>query len=258
MIDVSDASHPSMHQLNATEREVLRLLAAGHTAKSIATVTGRSVAAVNERLREARRKTGFGSSRELARALTDQENRDEIIGVAPPSVVPAIPDPSTGMTRGRFIGIGIIMTIVLAIAATLTLAVGGNIQTATSAQDVVAETLPAADDGPHATRDRFRREARDPAWAAQAEAALRSAYSGVRALGANDQPSIRCAATLCQVAGRSPAQADQAINNALMTALQERSLAPKGLEIVATSFATGKGHGTGFSYVAYFRRAAAT
>ncbi|HET6407092.1 MAG TPA: sigma factor-like helix-turn-helix DNA-binding protein [Chthoniobacteraceae bacterium] len=55
---------PDLARLNEAEREALRLLAEGHTAKSIAGLTGRSVAAVNERLREARRKTGIGSSRE--------------------------------------------------------------------------------------------------------------------------------------------------------------------------------------------------
>ena len=57
MIDLS--------RLNEAERRLLRLLAEGHTAKSIATELGTSPAAVNERLREARRKTGVGSSREL-------------------------------------------------------------------------------------------------------------------------------------------------------------------------------------------------
>lgn len=55
--------------LNDNELEVLRLLASGHTAKSIAASLGRSETAINERLREARRKTGVGSSRELARLL---------------------------------------------------------------------------------------------------------------------------------------------------------------------------------------------
>lgn len=57
------------------------LLAEGHTAKSAAALLDTSEAAVNERLREARRKTGVGSSRELAR-LVAQETRDEKIGVA--------------------------------------------------------------------------------------------------------------------------------------------------------------------------------
>ena len=72
---------PDLGRLNPPEQEVLHLLAEGHTAKSIASLTGRSVAAVNERLREARRKTGASSSRELARLLKAQKNRDEKIGV---------------------------------------------------------------------------------------------------------------------------------------------------------------------------------
>ena len=70
-----------LSQLNEAERRVLRLLAEGHTAKSIATALETTSAAVNERLREARRKTGVGSSRELARLLRAQESRDDQLGV---------------------------------------------------------------------------------------------------------------------------------------------------------------------------------
>lgn len=258
MSGVSNAPHPTLHHLNAAEREVLRLLAAGHTAKSIASATGRSVAAVNERLREARRKTGFGSSRELARALTDQENRDENIGVALPLIAPSSPSPSTGMKRGRIIGIGIAMTIILTIAAALSLATSGNLPTTAPVQDVVAETLPETDGSPYAMRDRFRAERRDAVWATGAETALRIAYARVRSLGPGDQPAVSCAATLCQVAGRAPAGGRPVANEALMNALQDRSLVPNGLEVVASSFASAKGRGAGFTYVTYFRRAAAT
>ena len=74
--------------LNDGERQVLALLGEGHTAKSIAAITGLSVHAVNERLRPARRKTGIGSSRELARKLradtgdAPQETWHNPIGVA--------------------------------------------------------------------------------------------------------------------------------------------------------------------------------
>ena len=61
------------------ELEVLHLLASGHTAKSIASSLGRSETAINERLREARRKTGIGSSRELARILAAQKIWDSNI-----------------------------------------------------------------------------------------------------------------------------------------------------------------------------------
>ncbi len=89
-----------LDRLNDAERRVLRLLAEGHTAKSIANVIDSTPAAVNERLREARRKTGVGSSRELARLLRAQENRDEQMGlggVAEPVVAPA----STSVTFAR-------------------------------------------------------------------------------------------------------------------------------------------------------------
>lgn len=72
---------PDLSRLSDAERRALLLLAQGHTAKSAAALLDTSEAAVNERLREARRKTGVGSSRELAR-LVSQENRDEKIGVA--------------------------------------------------------------------------------------------------------------------------------------------------------------------------------
>src|SRR5437773_4682990 len=70
-----------LSRLNEAERRVLRLLAEGHTAKSIAAELGTTTAAVNERLREARRKAGAGSSRELARQLRAQETRHEQMGV---------------------------------------------------------------------------------------------------------------------------------------------------------------------------------
>jgi DNA-binding CsgD family transcriptional regulator len=71
--------------LNDKEREILGLLVAGHTVKSIATRLGRSEASINERLREARRKTGVGSSRELARLLDAQKNRDRKTDLASPT-----------------------------------------------------------------------------------------------------------------------------------------------------------------------------
>lgn len=71
--------------LNERELEILRLLAAGHTSKSIAAQLGRSETAINERLRAARRKTGIGSSRELARRLEAQEIWDRKIDLVAPA-----------------------------------------------------------------------------------------------------------------------------------------------------------------------------
>lgn len=75
------------NRLTDREREALQLFAHGHDAKSAAATLGISVHAVNERLREARRKLGVSSSREAARisleseAAGSQENRDEKIGI---------------------------------------------------------------------------------------------------------------------------------------------------------------------------------
>lgn len=68
--------------LNDREMEILRLLVAGHTVKTIAALLGSSEAAINERLSTARRKTGVGSSRELARLLDLQKTCDENIDLS--------------------------------------------------------------------------------------------------------------------------------------------------------------------------------
>lgn len=70
-------------KLNARELDILRLLAAGHTVKSIAVHLSRSEASINERLRDARRKAGVGSSRELARLLDEQKIWDKNPDLAP-------------------------------------------------------------------------------------------------------------------------------------------------------------------------------
>lgn len=59
--------------LTDKEKEALRLLLAGHDAKSTARELGLSVHTVNDRLRNARRKMGVSSSREAARILGDAE-----------------------------------------------------------------------------------------------------------------------------------------------------------------------------------------
>lgn len=72
----------SVDALTDKELEILRLLTAGHTVKSIAARLGRSEASINERLRDARRKTGVGSSRALARYLDAQKIWDKNIDLS--------------------------------------------------------------------------------------------------------------------------------------------------------------------------------
>ncbi len=60
--------------LTGKEKAALRLLLAGHDAKSMANALGLSVHTINERLREARRKLGVSSSKAAARMLKDAED----------------------------------------------------------------------------------------------------------------------------------------------------------------------------------------
>jgi DNA-binding CsgD family transcriptional regulator len=106
-----------MSRLNEAERAVLRLLAEGHTAKSIAAMIGSTTAAVNERLREARRKTGVGSSRELARLLKAQETCDEQIGISSASAAEAPSSRRSFLQRKGAVA----MVFIVAIAATAAL-----------------------------------------------------------------------------------------------------------------------------------------
>lgn len=106
----------SLAALSDKELEILRLLAAGHTVKSIAAGLGRSDASINERLRDARRKTGIGSSRELARLLDAQKIWDKNIDLAthgPPSDGLRQP-PSAGQPKSKGL---IIMLVAVSIAA---------------------------------------------------------------------------------------------------------------------------------------------
>lgn len=66
---MNEPSPAALATLTARERETLQLLLRGHDAKSIAQAQGLSVHTVNERLRDARRKLGVGSSREAARLV---------------------------------------------------------------------------------------------------------------------------------------------------------------------------------------------
>lgn len=112
--------------LTERERAVLRLLATGHDAKSIAAALDISIHAVNERLRKARQKLGVSNSREAARRLIGAEGManlrvDEKIGLG--DATPAGPDGggrdcrAAGAARLAFILAGAAVMIFLAVAA---------------------------------------------------------------------------------------------------------------------------------------------
>lgn len=94
---------PDPHRIAAlTQREkaTLRLLLAGHDAKSIAAHQGLSVHTVNERLRDARRKLGAASSREAARMLAAAED-PQFLGDSPFGVAPLASIDTSGPPPGQ-------------------------------------------------------------------------------------------------------------------------------------------------------------
>ena len=85
----------SIEALSEKEKETLRLLLAGHDAKSSARELGLSVHTVNERLRGARRKLGVSSSREAARILGEAEGGAPNSSVTSPPASPPYPAPNS-------------------------------------------------------------------------------------------------------------------------------------------------------------------
>ncbi|MXO97282.1 DUF4019 domain-containing protein [Erythrobacter aquimaris] len=139
--------------LTDREREVLRLLLAGHTAKTIAIELDLSVHTVNDYLREARKKLGVSTSREAARILGDTEAQApsrlgaEQIGMPQGSANGNTPTPSQQPGGRSYLPwiIGGILMFAAAIAAVLILSSTGTTEavqtdTETSAQDAVIET----------------------------------------------------------------------------------------------------------------------
>lgn len=120
--------------LTEREIEILRLLVAGHTVKTIAARLGRSETSINERLRSARRKTGVGSSRELARLLDLQKNCDENIDLSGGRLAVAGPAHAAAIgvrgPKGMF-----------AMLIALSLAAAGLIVAANPAVDPVATSI---------------------------------------------------------------------------------------------------------------------
>lgn len=79
----------AISELTEKEKEALRLLMAGHDAKSAALELDISVHTLNDRLRAARRKLGVTTSKEAARALSEAEQStpQETSELAPESFV---------------------------------------------------------------------------------------------------------------------------------------------------------------------------
>ncbi|RYF24117.1 MAG: DUF4019 domain-containing protein [Oxalobacteraceae bacterium] len=151
-----------LEALSEREKETLRLLLAGHDAKSISRDLGLSVHTVNERLRDARRKLDVTSSREAARLLGNVERGtpnyfgDRQSGVVQPSIIGKEELPSRRFGTGHplaWLGGGmLIMSLIIAAAALLPLVRGsGEPQSALTivpaAQTTIANEAGAAGAG---------------------------------------------------------------------------------------------------------------
>lgn len=256
-------------RLNDAERRILRLLAEGHTIKSAAGIIGASPAALNERLREARRKTGVGSSRELARKLRALENRDREIGVAADRdhAPPAFPQ-SAPMWRKRT-GVLLMLMTGLAIAAGASLIVSQMAPGAGEAHPVdpiIGAPLPDSRSAAE-WQARLRIERRDAEWATDAERVLRARYARISKLDGERSPiRITCAATICEVAGVVAVQAAEPranssredVVNRTMAVLQGKQLSDEllghGLKWETALFASTDAEPTRPAFFIYYTR----
>ena len=196
-----------LSRLNEAERRVLRLLAEGHTAKSIANTIGSTPAAVNERLREARRKTGVGSSRELARLLKAQENCDEQIEVGnrrhiAADIFPGAAEPWRRKT-GVYAMIGLLFLVAAAGAAAL---MSQQPAAEIPADPLIGALLQPGSKDVHAADlyAQVRSEQRGP-WADRMEQQIKARLMALPMVGKDGNVlRVTCGSTICEIAGTLP------------------------------------------------------
>ncbi|PEQ11337.1 hypothetical protein B2G71_17395 [Novosphingobium sp. PC22D] len=139
-----------IQRLSEREKETLRLLLAGHEAKSIAVELGLSVHTINDRLREARKKLGVTSSREAARLLARAEqSAPENLGGKDLGMAGRRQSRHSGESTGRRFGLGqplvwlgggiLVMSLILAAAMGASLSGGGADAPAKDAAQVAAQ-----------------------------------------------------------------------------------------------------------------------
>jgi DNA-binding CsgD family transcriptional regulator len=256
-----------LSRLNDSERRVLRLLAEGHTAKSIANTINSTPAAINERLREARRKTGVGSSRELARLLKAQENRHELIGVAKsPSGRTALPQTDAEPSHPRTGVIVMFVLLVVAAAGAAALMTQDSPPTTSSDDPLIGTPLVHAPDLV-TLHERVRSETRDKAWAPRLEPLIRARVMQIPLVGKNGNVlRVTCGRSLCEIAGTLIAPEDKAEQedqksqfNLTVKDLQvpplPDDLAKLGLKLETAAFTSGKGKPDKLAFLLYYSRA---
>lgn len=257
-------------RLNDAERRVLRMLAEGHTVKSIALAIGSTPAAVNERLREARRKTGVGSSRELGRLLKAQENRDEQMGMAErPRLEALLRQPPAEPWR-PLPGALVMMTLLIGAVGATALLVGQAPGSGDQSAEVVDELIgpiPSSHEAPEAMYRKLRAEPRDGTWASRAERTLLARFSQIDHVG-RPPAELRaiCASSICEVAGTIDAPEPHGKehddpNHPMVKAVRELQEKPlvddlkkAGLERGAAMFSSTPGEKKRASFIMYFKR----
>jgi DNA-binding CsgD family transcriptional regulator len=255
---------PDLRRLNESERRVLHLLAEGHTAKTVAREIGLTPAAVNERLREARRKTGIGSSRELARLLKSQENRHDQMGMGTGSALAAVrPSPDAEPWRPQT-GVVAMISLFVAAAAGAAALMGQNNPPVAQIDPLIGRPLERVRD----TADlhaQVRSEVRDEKWANQTEAAMRPRLLRLPLVGKEgNELRINCGSTLCEIGGSlagtatDPYDPKQPLNQAVAD-LQAKplsdDLAKLGLKHVSGLFTGGEGKPDRVVFLLYYSRA---
>ncbi len=193
----------ALDRLNPVERDLLGLLGRGHTAKSIATLRSMSEAAVNERFRSARRKTGIGSSREIARLIVARENRDDFIDLAEADDRSANTRHPDALRRASSQRWRVPLITALLVAAAL-LAQRTSSPPVIWQDGLAAEILSrqAIDPKLQTMSQTVSSGLRDPNWSSGAEADLADRYNAVANFRRDiHTTSIRCTADLCEVAG---------------------------------------------------------
>jgi DNA-binding CsgD family transcriptional regulator len=254
-----------LSRLNDSERKVLRLLAEGHTAKSIANALGSTPAAVNERLREARRKTGVGSSRELARLLKAQENRDEQLGVADRFVarpsISALAAKPWRLHSGVFAMIGLFFVVTAGAAALLSQDPLSSGQVDPLVGRPIERFSQPAD-----LHSKVRTERSDPSWADPAEEAIRARLMRIPLVGkGGNDLRVTCGVTLCEIAGTLIGEGkpikdydpklpfDRAILDLQDKPLHD-DLASLGLKNESNTFVSGEGKPSRLVFFLYYSR----
>ncbi|PZU77357.1 MAG: hypothetical protein DI531_00815 [Brevundimonas sp.] len=255
-----------LDRLNGAERDVLVLLAQGHTAKSIASLRSVTVAAVNERLRSARRKTGVGSSRELARLVGAQDNRHDLIGLADTRLGPETPSrpdaPSLGRAfltrRWRLIVITATLLATGLLAYQAATPPAPQLQTPRS-NSLVEEILAATSSPPDiaALHAEASAHSNDETWSSATEQLLKSRHEALPDFGMDVETlNITCATTLCEVVGKARSDLAGEKLDRLMAAIQglDRSEPRLPLKALVHHFNATNGSRPNAVFVSYWHR----